>query len=163
MIDATSRKSKNIYRDAHPFHPEHSVHRAVVARGCICVFGRIRRTAVDLYEIAGDTKQEALIETLGSLCRLSYHSDALWSICTKRSQARSPTPTVEPSSDDFEADLCVASIYLGRHAHVEHPITQEWKFCDWDAGQSDIRSDVFGSAFIAASLRGDISMIRLLF
>ncbi|KAH8168217.1 hypothetical protein CIB48_g97 [Xylaria polymorpha] len=71
-------------------------------------------------------------------------------------------PTVEPSSDDLEASLCVAAIYLGRRAHVEHLITRGWKFCDWDVDQSDIRSDVFGSAFIAASLRGDASMILLL-
>ncbi|KAI0868102.1 ankyrin repeat-containing domain protein [Hypoxylon argillaceum] len=161
ILDAI--RCESLRHDAHPFYIEYLVHQAVVARGSACRFGRIRRTAVDLCEMAGDTTQDVLVEILRSLCFLSFKCDRSWFLRKQFSQDRSTEPT-EPSSDNLAADLCVAAIYLGRHAHVEALInTQGWRFCDWGyADKSDLRSDVFGSAFTAATLRGDVSMIRLL-
>ncbi|KAI1422873.1 hypothetical protein F5Y12DRAFT_716901 [Xylaria sp. FL1777] len=159
VLDAIWRETP--HRDAHPFHLEHLVHQAAVARGSRDHFGRIQRAAVDLCEKDGDVGQDALMETLKSLCRLSFRFVPSWFLREQFSQNHS-SESAEPSPEDLEVDLCVAAIYLGRRAHVEQLIAQGWKFCDWDSDKSDVRSNVFGSAFIAATLRGDVSMMLLL-
>ncbi|TGJ80757.1 hypothetical protein E0Z10_g8009 [Xylaria hypoxylon] len=160
VLDDMRRDSPRV--GVHPFYLEHLVHQAAVARGSNDRFGRIRRTAVHLCKKAGDTGHDALMDTLKSLCRLSFKSNPSWFLRKQFSQARSSRP-VEPESDSLEADLCVAAIYLGRHVYVKHLITQGWKFCDWDhLDKTDVRSDIFGSAFLAATYRGDVSMMLLL-
>ncbi|KAI1355534.1 ankyrin repeat-containing domain protein [Xylaria sp. FL0043] len=143
----------------HPFYLELLARRTAAARQPSCSLGRIRHTAVVLCEMAGDTGHEALVGTLKSLCHLS---------CSYRVSRRFNERLFSPkfglaaaSSDNLEADLCVAAIYLGRRAHVESLIAQGWRFCDWKS-EKDVRSGVFGSAFTAATLRGDVPMMRLL-
>ncbi|KAI1127057.1 ankyrin repeat-containing domain protein [Nemania abortiva] len=158
IADAVKREFSH-RRDPHPFYLEYLVRQAVVATELRSRFGRIRRAAVELCEMAGDTGHDALVETLRCLCRLSFRPDHPFRYSHKpRSRCPSSWP-VEPSSNELDTDLCVAAIYLGRHAHVEQLTAQGWTFCAWD---DDPRSDIFGSAFNAACLRGDISMIRLL-
>ncbi|KAI1282906.1 ankyrin repeat-containing domain protein [Xylaria sp. FL0933] len=143
----------------HPFYLELLARRTAAARQPSCSLGRIRHTAVVLYEMAGDTGHEALVGTLKSLCHLSCSYRVSW-----RFNERLFSPKfglAVTSSDSLEADLCVAAIYLGRRAHVESLIAQGWTFCDWKS-EKDVRSGVFGSAFAAATLRGDVSMMRLL-
>ncbi|KAI0115655.1 ankyrin repeat-containing domain protein [Nemania sp. FL0031] len=160
MLDSLYHDS--VYHDTHHFFIRYLVYRAEVARASNCRFGRIRRAAVALCEMAGDTGRDALVETLRSLCFLSFRSQHTW-FRNMNGHRESPSKPAVPSSDDLEVDLCVAAIHLGRYAHVEQLITKGWEFCDWDPKvQSDVWSDVFGSAFVAATLRGDVSMIRLL-
>ncbi|KAI0810439.1 ankyrin repeat-containing domain protein [Xylaria sp. FL0064] len=143
----------------HPFYLELLARRTAAARQPSCSLGRIRHAAVVLCEMAGDTGHEALVGTHKSLCHLS---------CSYRVSRRFNERLFSPkfglaaaSSDSLEADLCVAAIYLGRRAHVENLIAQGWRFCDWKS-EKDVRSGVFGSAFAAATLQGDVPMMRLL-
>ncbi|KAI0478363.1 ankyrin repeat-containing domain protein [Xylaria cf. heliscus] len=137
------RLVSRLCRDVHPLYLEHLVHQATVARMYRCRFGRIRRTGMLLCQMAGNTRQDALVETLRSLCSLSFRSDPSWFLRKQFSRDRSSGHT-EPPLDDLQADLCVAAIYLGHHAH------------------GDLQSEIFGSAFIAATLGGDVSIILML-
>lgn len=50
---------------------------------------------------------------------------------------------------------------MGHRAHVEELISQGRQFCNWE-GVKDVVSGVFGPAYKAATLAGDVSTLRLL-
>lgn len=74
---------------------------------------------------------------------------------------RFPVPRIPPSPPQLEADLCVAAIYLGNRTRREHLIGVGWEFCDWGEVK-DICSDIIGHAFEAATIKGHVSLLRLL-
>ncbi|KAI1174579.1 ankyrin repeat-containing domain protein [Nemania sp. FL0916] len=159
MLECMKRDKDN--HSLHPLHLKVLVRQAAMARETIGIFGRIRHTAVTLCEMAGDTGQDALMETLTSLCNLFFDSGVYWYITDPFDKVLAPEPEI-PSPEDLDADLCVAAVYLGRRAHVEHLISQGLKFCIWGTNRVEEWSSVFDCPFHAATFRGDVSMIRLL-
>lgn len=120
---------------------------------------RIRHVTVAIGEKVGDTGQAATLGRLKSLCRLAIGHPG-W-IGHKRPLFQS-TPWPWPASDaELEADLCVAAVYLGHQSYIEKLILQGCQFCDWGKTK-DVSSRIFGNAYGAATLKGDLSMLRLL-
>ncbi|RYP77013.1 hypothetical protein DL769_003498 [Monosporascus sp. CRB-8-3] len=151
------------YRYLHwrAFVLEYLAYQAWVEKEPASVLGRIRCAAVTLSEQIGETGRDQIMACLESLCRLACdnnfrpgHKEALFRSGTQ------PSPA-EFSDEELEADLCVAAIYLGHRAHIEKLISKGWQFCAWGKVK-DVVSNVFGSAYGAASFKGDVFMLRLL-
>ncbi|KAI3343386.1 ankyrin [Ustulina deusta] len=76
-------------------------------------------------------------------------------------------PTIKPDDSDgcdnanTEADFFVAAAYLGRKDHIAHLIAKGVPYCRNPDGLS-FDSQVFGSALSAASMQGNLEMIKLL-
>ncbi|KAI1453700.1 ankyrin repeat-containing domain protein [Annulohypoxylon moriforme] len=139
---------------------EYLVYQAWVEKDPKSLRGRIRRAAVIMSEQVGETEQTSIKARLRSLCHLALHNK-YWS----STQTPFYSETLSSSSgcyeEELEADLCVAAVYLGHLSYVESLISKGYRL--WNHHQiADELSGVFGGAYRAAVLKGDLSMIRLL-
>ncbi|KAI0476882.1 ankyrin [Xylaria cf. heliscus] len=119
--------------------------------------GRVRRAARILCETDDDAGNEAVLAGIDSLVRVAMSTGRLGTLLLK---PRTGQPE-KCSDQDLTADLCVAAICLGKQSYVESRIADGIDFCGV-AGRRDVHSTVFGDAFYAAMVRGDVSMIDLL-
>lgn len=114
--------------------------------------GRVYRAAEAFCEQNSDS--EAFATCLNSLVRLA-------SLHCLRSLLQGPVAEAEecPNSE-LEADLAVAAVYLGRKSYVEGLIAGGTRFLNtlWTP---DVHSNVFGYAFRAATLQGNLDIIKL--
>ncbi|KAI0836714.1 ankyrin repeat-containing domain protein [Hypoxylon sp. FL0890] len=119
--------------------------------------GRIRRAAVTISELIGDTEQNAIKARVKSLCRLALGNRS-WP-CPDHPLFHAPTWPYPPGSskEELEDDLCVAAVYLGYRPYIENLISQGHEF-----SYLGVSSDVFGEIYGAATFKGDVSMLQLL-
>ncbi|KAI0411707.1 ankyrin repeat-containing domain protein [Xylaria grammica] len=144
------------YCHARAFFLDYLAYQAWVARDSKSPLSRIWRAAADFSERAGNASHDAIIATIKALGGLPR--GYVYETCCRRGLP----PGQEPSRRELEADACVAAIYLGDRLYVEHLIRQGWQFCAWGVHGQDVVSDLFGPAFVAAAVKGDVSMLRLL-
>ncbi|KAI1346167.1 ankyrin repeat-containing domain protein [Xylaria sp. FL0043] len=155
-----------------PFFLDYAAYQAWATQDSSSVFGRIRHAAVAYCKRSGKTSQDALMQTLKTLCSYTrlpvkendtalvpYNEDRFTLLYLFDNRERQPLDN--SSRSELEKDLCVSSIYLGDRSYVENFIEQGWQFCDWGTTR-DVTSYVFGSAFEAAISSGAVSMISLL-
>ncbi|KAI1778445.1 ankyrin repeat-containing domain protein [Hypoxylon cercidicola] len=147
------------FESSRAFLLEYLAYRAWMEKNPNTLWGRIRRAAVAVSELVGDTEQAAVKARVKSLFRLSlgslsFHSLRAFYFSPMRSQ-------LDHSDEELEKDLCVAAVYLGCRSYIEKLISQGRQFCNWGEIK-DVSSRVFGEAYGAAVFKGDISMIRLL-
>ncbi|GAW17529.1 hypothetical protein ANO14919_069870 [Xylariales sp. No.14919] len=118
--------------------------------------GRVRAAAQALYERDGDVGNEALSACVGSLLTLAMnrHLGELF---------REPEPDeLEKCSDEaLKADIYVAAVWLGKLSYVESLIADGVEFCTVGR-RNDVHSSIFGHAFRAAAIKGNLDMIKLL-
>ncbi|KAI1295932.1 ankyrin [Xylaria venustula] len=112
---------------------------------------RISRVAQELCEDDRNSETEAVLACTNSLVRLAMYSNIRGLL----------EPSTECSDEERKADRYVASVYLGRYSYVERLIANGIEFCAVPCS-SDVRCTVFGTAFRAANLQGDVDMIKLL-
>ncbi|KAI1428110.1 ankyrin repeat-containing domain protein, partial [Xylaria sp. FL1777] len=154
-------------RLTHPFLIEYMAYQVWATRKPNSLYGRIRRVAVAFCERSGNTGDNALMETLKTLCGLPRYGrsdprDPLsWSRYSLFMRGSSSPWTEDPSPIELEKDLCVAAIYLGCRDHIKDLIVRGWQFCSLGTIK-DVVSRLFGPAFEVAAVRGDVSMLRLL-
>ncbi|KAI8945577.1 ankyrin [Xylaria longipes] len=118
--------------------------------------GRIRRAANALCENDGVTENEAVLACTSSLISLAMNVN-LGTLLEKPK-----TDGSDKCSDrDLKADIYVAAVHLGKQSFVESLITNGTEFCAV-AQRPDIRSTIFGDAFQAATMQGNLDMIKLL-
>lgn len=118
--------------------------------------GRIRRAANALCEIDGNTEYEAVLACINSLILLAMNT------CPRLLLKEPKTHGVEECPDgDLKADIYVAAIYLGKTSYVESLIADGVEFCAV-LGKPDVSSTIFGSALRAATIQGNVDMIKLL-
>ncbi|KAI1774696.1 ankyrin [Hypoxylon cercidicola] len=118
-------------------------------RSTSSLLGRIYHIAQALCEQDGDTGDKAISTCLDDLIRVQHieHSERLF---------HEPTNELQKDSEsDFNADVCVAAVCLGRKAHVERLIAEGTRF-------HSVYSGVFGHAFEAALSQGNLDMVQLL-
>ncbi|XXG98941.1 hypothetical protein Hte_005274 [Hypoxylon texense] len=123
--------------------------------------GRIRRAAVTISEQMGDTEQISMEARLKSLCRLAICNTPNCRSINALFYSVRPQPRSDWSDEQLERDLCVAAVYLGYRPYIEKLISQGCQFCNW-GNIKDVSSRVFGGAYGAAILEGDVSTLRLL-
>ncbi|RWA07124.1 hypothetical protein EKO27_g7981 [Xylaria grammica] len=109
-----------------------------------------------LCERDGDVGNEALSACVGSLLTLAmngYFGELF----------REPGPDeLEKCSDEaLKADIYVAAIWLGKLSYVESLIADGVEFCTVGR-RKDVHSSIFGDAFHAAGMKGNLDMIKLL-
>ncbi|KAI0436860.1 ankyrin [Xylaria telfairii] len=118
------------------------------------MLGRIRRAANALCEIDGNTEYEAVLTCINSLVPLA--------MSLHLGQLLEEWKTVkECSNEDLNADIYIAAIYLGKTSYVESLIADGVKFCTM-IGTPRIYSSLFGDALHAATIRGNLGMMRLI-
>ncbi|KAI1179788.1 ankyrin [Nemania sp. FL0916] len=112
--------------------------------------GRIRGAAEALCGEDGNPGYETVAACINALTFLAASND-------RDSLILAPNAREEDdcSDEDLEADLSVAAVYLGKQSYVRNLVAQNSQFhC--------IRSTIFGQAFFAATLKGNVEMIKLL-
>ncbi|CAG9998215.1 unnamed protein product [Clonostachys byssicola] len=140
------------------FIAEYLAFQASMAKEPTSLIGRIWRAAEVVSERVGDAGKESAHARLKSLCILSLKDSSL---VDKLFKARRRSRPTECSAASLAADDRVAAVYLGDEAYIQALVAQGAEFCDW-GDTVDVKSDIFGSAFDAAALAGDVPMIRLL-
>ncbi|TRX96514.1 hypothetical protein FHL15_002786 [Xylaria flabelliformis] len=113
--------------------------------------GRIRLAAQALNGSDGD------LECLSSLLCLAIRVDLSNLLCTWNENSESP----HSRDDGPEADVFVAAAYLGRKDYVARIIAKSKQSCN-DLYFDSFYSKVFGCAFDAATIQGNIEIIKLL-
>uniref|UniRef100_A0A8H7TVU4 F-box domain-containing protein n=1 Tax=Bionectria ochroleuca TaxID=29856 RepID=A0A8H7TVU4_BIOOC len=143
--EAVSYVDRYLPRPEGDFIAEYFAYQASVAKEPTSIIGRIWRAAEVVSERAGDAGQESARARLKSLCLFSLKDSSL---VDKLFKARRRSRPTKCSAASLAADDRVAAVYLGDEAYIQTLVAQE--------------SDVFGSAFDAAALAGDVPMMRLL-
>ncbi|KAI0408633.1 ankyrin [Xylaria palmicola] len=115
--------------------------------------GRIGRAAKALCEEDGNTGDEAISACTDSLVHLAMGADLLTVLRKLKAEGLD-----ECTDRDLKADIAVAAIYLGKHSYVESLMIGGVEGC----AVPDVRSTVFGTAFHAAAMQGNVGMIELL-
>ncbi|KAI1737502.1 ankyrin [Xylaria scruposa] len=121
------------------------------------LFGRIRRAAEALCENDGDTGNEAIMACIKSLIPLALAGNTVDKLL---SEPKTDDPD-DSSDEDLEADTYVAAVYLGKQSYVESLTADGTKFCKV-MGRSDVCSTIFGDDFHAATMGGNLDMIKFL-
>jgi len=118
--------------------------------------GRIRRVAEFLCGEAGDTSATALTACLRRLCHLATsHTYATEDF---RELFKRGPGFLEFSEQQLKADICVAAVFLDRQALARRLSAELVDGDVWNI-PGKIRSDVFSTAFEAATLQGNVEMI----
>ena len=139
------------------FIQSYLVHRVWRERDTASSLGRIRIAAERLCESAGDTSDDAVRACIHPLCGLAFNAGtAQTSSLFNEVAARDE----EFGNGDQEMDLFVAAVYLDRMPLVKAIIEAEGDIHVEPSWLS--KSDVFGELFAAATLRGNVEMLRLL-
>ncbi|KAK8113508.1 ankyrin repeat-containing protein [Apiospora sp. TS-2023a] len=133
------------------------------------LLGRIRRAAVFVSEQCGDTYEPAVMVRLASLCRLAANNEngpginwmLFWSDDPDEVRDHDNRWSAHCSEAELQDDLCVAAAYLGCRPHIETVISQRRLLCPW-GHTSQVESKVFGRAYDAAVMSGNLPMMRLL-
>ncbi|VUC32028.1 unnamed protein product [Clonostachys rosea] len=141
------------------FIAEYFAYQASMAKEPTSLIGRIWRAAEVASQRAGDAGQASAHSRLKSLCLLSLKNSSSLKALFRARRRSSPT---ECSTECLAADDRVAAVYLGDVAYIETLVAQGINFCGSWGDDGDLGSDIFGSAFDAASLTGNVPMIRLL-
>ncbi|CAG9937357.1 unnamed protein product [Clonostachys rosea f. rosea IK726] len=156
--EAVSYVDRYLPRPEGDFIAEYFAYQASVAKEPTSIIGRIWRAAEVVSERAGAAGQESARARLKSLCLFSLKDSSL---VDKLFKARRRSRPTECSAASLAADDRVAAVYLGDEAYIQTLVAQGAEFCTW-GGVVDVESDIFGSAFDAAALAGDVPMMRLL-
>lgn len=157
-VEAVRYVDQYLPRPEGDFIAEYFAYQASMAKEPTSIIGRIWRAAEVVSERAGDAGKESAHARLKSLCLLSLKDSSLVDRLFKARRRSRPT---ECSAASLAADDRVAAVYLGDEAYVRTLVAQGAEFCTW-GGVIDVESDIFGSAFDAAALAGDVPMMRLL-
>ncbi|KAK8102348.1 hypothetical protein PG984_015494 [Apiospora sp. TS-2023a] len=116
--------------------------------------GRIYGAAESLAKLDGETETHAITWRVESLIRLAV---------TTRLMLLTGYPRAQPEScseEDLSLDLFVAAVWLGKKEYVAQRIKK--RVPPFDEEGLDKGSDVFDSAFKAASIKGNVEMWDLL-
>ncbi|CAH0033362.1 unnamed protein product [Clonostachys rhizophaga] len=161
LLDGHKNRSEAVsYVDRYLPQPEgdfiadYFAYQASMAKEPTSIIGRIWRAAEVVSERAGDAGKESAHARLKSLCLLSLKD---LSLVDKLFKARRRSRPTECSAASLAADDRVAAVYLGDEAYIQTLVAQGAEFY-----VVDVKSDIFGSAFDAAALTGDVPIIRLL-
>jgi hypothetical protein len=142
-------------------------YQALRERSSTCPLGRVRRAAQAICEFDGDTRPETVSGCLTSLIRLAALRDVS-ALLRQPSDEPSKCSDSDLKADlaadleadleaDLGADLYVAAIYLGKTAYVARVIAE-----GVDYPGSKVYSTIFGDSFRAATIQGNLEMIKLL-
>ncbi|KAI1275936.1 ankyrin [Xylaria sp. FL0933] len=119
--------------------------------------GRIGQAARAICEIDGKTGNEAIAACIRSLIRLPMY------VNLNRLLGKHKAEEPEECSDrDLEADIYISAIYFGKQSYVESLINNNNTLLEVLGTDLGFRSTVFGTAFHAATMQGNHSMIQLL-
>ena len=100
----------------------------------------------------GDVGENAIMDCVLSLLHLAA-SHCLWSLFH--------VPDNREPLGDVKDDVAIAAVFLGRTAYIKG-LKAQGVTVVWSPGRSIFRSCVFGEAFEAAVLGGDMDMVKLL-
>ncbi|CAH0049016.1 unnamed protein product [Clonostachys solani] len=157
-IEATHCVGRYLPQPERDFIAEYFAYQASMAKDPTSIIGRIWRAAEVVSERAGEAGQESAHARLKSLCLLSLKDCDLLNALFKARRRSRPT---ECSAESLAVDDRVAAAYLGDEAYIQTLVAQGDELCTW-GGVADVKSDIFGSAFDAAALAGNVPMMRLL-
>ncbi|KAH8649229.1 ankyrin repeat-containing domain protein [Xylariales sp. PMI_506] len=115
--------------------------------------GRVRRAAQALCGHDGDAGSEAIMSHVIALVRLLMGVLDLRAILAES--------TVQPQEIDLQADITVAAVYLGYKSYVKGLIAEGAQFC-CSTESRGVKSSIFGNAFEAAAMQGNLDIIKLL-
>ncbi|KAH8162609.1 hypothetical protein CIB48_g5637 [Xylaria polymorpha] len=141
-------------RDSFPYLHSYLMYQVLREQPAVMPrLGRIRLAAQALNGPDGE------LECLDSLMRLaiSVHVYPLfWESTVK------PEDLDGGDNADMEADVFVAAVYLGRKDYVALQIAVDNLPCHEHLDGNSVHSTIFGSAFAAATMQGNLEMIKLL-
>ncbi|KAJ8115531.1 hypothetical protein ONZ43_g4649 [Nemania bipapillata] len=142
--------------DVPSFFHTYAIYQVLQKRIPTTRMGRIRRAAQAICEKDGDAGYEAVSACVGSLVRLAIkvERDNVLGLLEDGHEAEYP-------NEELDADVYIAAIYLNKQSYVESLIANGIEFCAVE-GRSGVHSRVFGEAFYAARMQGNLGMIKLL-
>ncbi|KAI0886578.1 ankyrin repeat-containing domain protein [Annulohypoxylon maeteangense] len=140
---------------------EYWAYQAWIEKEPYSALGRIRHAAVTISKEIGDMEQASIHSRLKSLCFLTLSNGDEACFTNPEFLCPESLRRLKCSDEELKADVCVAAVYLGCRPYIEKLISQGYQFSTGKVTK-DVSGDVFGTAFEAATFKGDVSMLRLL-
>ncbi|KAK8004546.1 MBOAT family protein [Apiospora arundinis] len=163
---------KILYPEWYAYVYQYLAYQAWLEKDPKSLFGRIRRAAMTISELAGDAEQPAVMARLQALCGLACGlGGADISPSNSYPLLRTDRPKLIKfftqrwvdgwTPEELENDLVVAAAHLGFRPVIDQAIFEGHLLCPWGSG-TEVFSRVFGRVFQSALVKGDVSMLRLL-